>query len=63
MAVAADRERSDEQQRVEQCKTDVPAIGQHEDIAPHLAKEDLAQRDAVAMVPAISVKHEHGWSR
>lgn len=63
MAVAAERRRSDERQLVEQCKTDVPAIGQHEDIAPHLAKEDLAQRDAVAMVPAISVKHEHGWSR
>lgn len=63
MAVAADRERSDDQQLVEQCKTDAPAIGQHEDVAPHLAKEDLAQRDAVAMITAISVKHEHSWSR
>ena len=63
MTVAADGERCNEQQRVERCKTYVPAIGQHEDIAPHLAKEDFGQRDAVAMIPAIAVEHEHRWPR
>jgi len=63
VAVAADRERCVEQRRIEQCKTDVPAIGQHEDIASHLSKEDLSQRDAVAMIPAIAMEHEHRWPR
>ncbi len=38
---------------------DLPAIRQHNDIAPHLSEEDFAQRDAVTVVPPITMKHEH----
>jgi hypothetical protein len=41
----------------------LPAIGHHNNIAPHLSKEDFAQRDAVTVVPPITMKHEHRWSR
>jgi hypothetical protein len=40
----------------------LPAIGQHNNIAPHLSEEDFAQRDAVTVVPPITMKHEHRWS-
>ena len=60
VAVTAGRERcvcSGERSSIG--KKDVPAIRQHQDIAPHLTEEDLAQRDAVTVVPPIAVKHEH----
>ena len=39
----------------------MPAIRWHEDIAPHFSEKDLTQRDAVAMIPAVSVEHKHRW--
>lgn len=41
----------------------LPAIGQHNNVAPHLSEENLAQRDAVSVVPPITMKHEHRRSR
>jgi hypothetical protein len=38
---------------------DLPAIRQHNDIAAHLSEEDFAQRDAVTVIPPITMKHEH----
>ena len=60
MAIAAGRERGiSSGERSSIGRKDVPTIRQHQDIAPHLAEEDLAQRDAVTVVPPIAVKHEH----
>jgi hypothetical protein len=40
---------------------DVPTIRQHDDVTPHSSEKDLAQRDAVTMIPAIAMEHEHRW--
>ena len=36
---------------------------EHDDVAAHLAKEDLAQWDAMPVIPAVSVEHKHHWQR
>jgi hypothetical protein len=41
----------------------LPAVGHHNNIAPHLSEEDFAQRDAVTVVPPITMKHENRRSR
>ena len=41
----------------------MPAIREHDDVAAHLAIEYLAQWDAVPVVAAVAVEHEHRWPR
>ena len=41
----------------------MPAIRDHDDVAAHLSKENLAQRDAMSVIPAVAVEHEHRWPR
>ncbi len=48
---------------IESKRGHVPAIREHDDVAAHLSKEDLAQWDAMPVIPTVSVEHEHRWPR